>query len=117
MTDEINTSEIEAEAPEQVEQEEVQQTEETQENHGHKTLEEYVAGGGDPEMYRGKKAFDQYYERNQAFQRIEKENKTLAKNVNQVLVTQKEMLQSKHENEIAEYAERIVRLIDGKIAE
>jgi len=100
MTDEINTSEIEAEAPEQVEQEEVQQTEETQENHGHKTLEEYVAGGGDPEMYRGKKAFDQYYERNQDLQRIQKENKALANNVNKVLASQKEMLQSKYEEKI-----------------
>lgn len=108
MTDEIDTSETEAETVEQVEQEEVQQ----EASHGHKSLEDYVAGGGDPEMYRGKKAFDQYYERNQDLQRIQKENKALANNVNKVLASQKEMLQSKHDDRIAVLQAKLDSAVD-----
>jgi len=61
---------------------------------GFLTLEEYIEKGGDPDMYRGKKAFEQYYNKSQE---TKQSNAALAEMQNNIKAMTQAMESSKQE--------------------
>lgn len=90
MSEEIESTEVEEQAPESQEAQE-------ENNHGHMSLDAYLEQGGDPDMYRGRKAFDQYHDQLQELTKFKRSNKDLTNSVTSVLAQQKEFINSQNE--------------------
>lgn len=77
---------------------------------GHLELEEYVEQGGDPEMYRGKKAFQQFHDVKQELSSFKRSNKDLSNNVAAVLDQQKQFINKQNNDAMRQNETRIVEL-------
>ena len=79
---------------------------------GHLSLEEYIAQGGDPDMYRGKKAFQQYHEIQQNLKSTREETKQLALTMNEVLANQKATLEAQSEAKLEKLRNELTKAHD-----
>lgn len=95
-------AEVEAPEVEQVEEQAEEQTEQAEDTHGHLNFDAYVEQGGDPDMYRGRKAFDQFKTVKDEMKSFKRSNNDLMNNVNAMMAQQKQALMNQSQSQIAE---------------
>lgn len=100
---EENAEVAEVEAPEVEQDEQVEeQVEQVEDTHGHLNFDAYVEQGGDPDMYRGRKAFDQFKTVKDEMKSFKRSNNDLMNNVNAMMSQQKQALINQSKSQIAE---------------
>lgn len=80
------------ELDEQLEQEVEEAQEEVVEESpkGYKSYDQYIEDGGDPDMFRGKKAYEQFYDKNQELKALKNDIKEVKLGVSQMAQAQQE---------------------------
>ena len=78
------------ELEEQIEQEEEQDEPADESPKGYKSYDQYIEDGGDPDMFRGKKAYEQFYDKNQELKALKNDIKEVKLGVSQMAKAQQE---------------------------
>lgn len=107
MAEQTSTEQTELDAPNSEGQTEESQTveqtvEQTKNRHGHLSFDEYTEQGGDPEMYRGQKAFDQFNGIKQQMKSMKNSNSEMLGRVNDMMAQQKTVIMEQNQTKILE---------------
>jgi len=81
---------------EQAAEEQAPEEQGNEENNGHLTMDDYVAQGGNADMYRGKAAFNQHYDQQQEIKKLRRSSKDVMSSVTQVLEQQKQLVNAQN---------------------
>jgi hypothetical protein len=108
MSEELETQEeiIDDQIDNDVEdQQEVEEKEDTPP--GYLNYEQYVAKGGDPDLYRGPKAYSQYHELTKQVSSVKKSNRELMDGVNKMLANQEQSIKTQTEIKVKELQDKL----------
>lgn len=88
---------------------EVEEVQEEQDSapKGFLSYEEYLEKGGDPDMFRGKKAYSQYYEKDQEARKLQREFKELKNSVSTLTEVFQKESQARLDKQRAEYEKQL----------
>jgi len=95
-------------------QTETETAKESKNTNGYMDYDDYIAAGNDPEMFRGRKAFNQFHGIESELINVKRANKDLTKNVTTVLEQQKQFLRDQNEK-VQQQNEQKIRDLQDKL--